>query len=595
MKPIRLKSFLCLLLAILSAFSLMGCQGGEGEGNPTSSDTGTQAPAAETFLDLVVSGKTEYKIIYPEGASRDVMQAVSKLQDTIKTYTGAKIRDDDDFLGHQDKVEPYEILVGNTNRDESQKHLQGMRYGEYTIAVEGTKLVLAAASDNAVTSAVNMFIKNVIRKDESLYKGCKDGTFRLSSTYYLHQTGVFSINSCTVNGINLAQSRLIVPNKGALEYYFAKLIMLHLRTYTGYILPIVTDEDVASTSGGDILIGDTRFTTVSAPADSYRVEVTAKGVEIVSDSAYGYPEAYSCVCQRIFPGKSELNLTAGLSYTGEDYHPDDLEHIGDLRIMYHNIWGTLSDDERSYLGDRNALAKASYQAYAPDILCLQEASAKYRGADKVLFNWLRSEYTEIFYSGSNAIYYKEDVVELVEKGFSNETPYDNGCVWAVFRLRADGTMFAVINVHFPSNWYSTDSEVTNHNRVLAAKNSVNALQSIRSKHPGIPVFHGGDYNTAVGTGPFLALNAAGLTNVRLLCSDVTEAGTCRGGTQKPQYMDEYDLFLLNNSVPADVRGAIDHITALGDSFEIHRYHLLTDMIALTSSDHIAHFIDVSFK
>jgi endonuclease/exonuclease/phosphatase family metal-dependent hydrolase len=184
-------------------------------------------------------------------------------------------------------------------------------------------------------------------------------------------------------------------------------------------------------------------------------------------------------------------------------------------------------------------------------------------------------------------------VELIESGNLKVNSTDTAVAWAVFKHLATGETFGVINVHFPSNYGLTDNvEEANRRRTINAETSVKAMQDILKKYPDIPIIHGGDYNTRAATQPFLVLNGAGLTNARLLTTDRTEVGTCFTG---PTYLDDDDTFdfrLINNS---KVEHAIDHITLGGKAVTVNRYHVLGDILALTASDHVAHFVDLSFK
>ena len=82
------------------------------------------AYAADPVQDAVqtleiVSGKSSYVIITPKAASKDVTAAAQELGDAIRKKTGATLTVKSDLLNVASKKSDTEILIGNTNREES--------------------------------------------------------------------------------------------------------------------------------------------------------------------------------------------------------------------------------------------------------------------------------------------------------------------------------------------------------------------------------------------------------------------------------------------------------------------------------------------
>ncbi len=594
MKP---KGMLVWLLMFSLLLGLIGCNTTpvdpiDSDSEEGTTESNTEAPPPE--LELIRNGKTEFVIVYPEGATETTIAAAIALKDAIKRFTGATIRYKDDFIGHSsaDQEAVYEILLGNTNRTESQEAMKRIRADEYLIEAVGTKLVIGGTTERANQNAVNRFVNDWMVDSETLYAGCTDGSLSFGVDDAYLYTKKYTISTMTLNGTPISQCSIVIPDDWAAEKGVAKLLRRHIRLYTGYQLPVVTESEYEGTCG--ILIGKSKYTTLTAPDGEYLCKVTERGVEVVSDTQFGYAEAYFKLLSTLFAPKSEeIALKLGDSCNGSDAAPTDLEKKGDVRVMYHNIWGTLNDSERSYLGDRNGFAKAVYTEYKPDVICMQEAWDAYIYADKMLFPWLREEYTEVLVRGArNRMYYNDEVLELVEFGYKKINSSDSGSAWAVFCHRATGELFGVINVHFPSNFgYENNPVGANERRVKDAETSVVAKNEILQKYPDIPIIHGGDYNSTVNTQPFHVLKNAGLTNARLLTDDRTEWGTCFKG---PTYLDEDDTFEFRTDITAKVENAIDHITLGGKEVKVERYHVLGDLLALTASDHLAHFVDFSF-
>lgn len=593
----KIKGILACLLMFSLLLGLVGCGGGsvdpiDSDSEESTTETTTEAPPPA--LELIRNGKTDFVIVYPENAGEKTISAAIALKDAIKRFTGATIRYKDDYIGHSsvDQEAVYEILLGNTNRKESQEAMKRVRADEYLIEAVGTKLVIGGTTELANHNAVSRFVNEWMVDSETLFAGCTDGSLSFGEDDAYLYTKKYTISSMTVNGTPIAQCSFVIPDDWAAEKGVAKLLRRHIRIYTGYQLPVVTESEYEGTCG--ILIGRSKHTTLTAPDGEYLCKVTERGVEVVSDTQFGYAEAYFKLLSTLFaPRSEEIALKTGDHCGGSDAAPTDLEKKGDVRVMYHNIWGTLNDLERSYLGDRNGFAKAVYTEYKPDVICMQEAWDAYIYADRMLFPWLRQEYKEVLVRGAkNRMYYNDAVLELVEFGYKKINSSDSGSAWAVFRHRATGELFGVINVHFPSNFgLENDPVAANARRVKDAETSVVAKNEILQKYPDIPIIHGGDYNSKAGSQPFRVLNDAGLTNARLQTDDRTEWGTCFKG---PTYLDEDDTFEFRTKITATVEGAIDHISLGGKAVKVERYHVLGDLLAMAASDHLAHFVDFSF-
>ncbi len=150
------------LLAILipAIFLLSSCGGGSGE-NSTETD-----PVPEYIGSL-----TDYDIVCPEGASNAVKSACLKIRAAVMEASGKLLTYKEDFFREGDDnytVGDREILVGNTNRQESAETAKGLGKFDYRIAVVGTKIAITAGSDESVGRAAEKFIEDFIVKDKMM-------------------------------------------------------------------------------------------------------------------------------------------------------------------------------------------------------------------------------------------------------------------------------------------------------------------------------------------------------------------------------------------------------------------------------------------
>ena len=161
----KITRLLMLLLGI--TLILSSCTGGEAEVTTELPDSGEATEAPEVGnITFIADGATEYKMIRSENASDALTDAFIKLRSAIKDTYGVQITLGDDFEkpGTDPATRhPYEIVVGDTNREESAKALEGLSYNDSVITVIGTRLVITGGNDDAVVRAVDTFIEKYVK------------------------------------------------------------------------------------------------------------------------------------------------------------------------------------------------------------------------------------------------------------------------------------------------------------------------------------------------------------------------------------------------------------------------------------------------
>ena len=116
-------------------------------------------------ISFILDGYTEYTLVRGELAGTEEKNAAAALFSALKKATGADIEITTDWNGSHNAPAPtdtLEILVGNTNRAESQEVLATLGEGEYICTVKGNRLVIVGQCEEATAQAVNDFIANVL-------------------------------------------------------------------------------------------------------------------------------------------------------------------------------------------------------------------------------------------------------------------------------------------------------------------------------------------------------------------------------------------------------------------------------------------------
>jgi endonuclease/exonuclease/phosphatase family metal-dependent hydrolase len=291
-----------------------------------------------------------------------------------------------------------------------------------------------------------------------------------------------------------------------------------------------------------------------------------------------------------------------------------------MRIMTSNIWGdyfgnpTVGRDEKLY---------GVYQKYTPDVIGFQEVTRGWYASN--LFQKLSSDYdfvgTELFGSKNFVPLAIKKELSLLEKGFAylKDTPDSSKAItWAV--LKQNGVVFAVCNTHF---WWmrGTESEKARERLGvldfspadhcdLRAKNATQLaelMKHLQGKY-ACPVFAFGDMNATVTESIFDVFARNGIKNLfdQALQRDTTctlhgdpekdADGVFRGTKATEAYLSSLrkELCLPEAEACDPHLSSIDHLVALGDSFQVPTYRVIEDQDALDATDHSPVFVDVSF-
>lgn len=203
-KKMTKKLSLILLLVLVCSLLLTACDNtpNPGTDSGSDSDTSTSAPSdsgsesdsesesttpdlSTSDLGIVVDGIAEYKVIRSESASTAASTSANLVYNAIIEATGVRPDFSDDYIlrGQEPKPEDKEILIGITNRDESQEAFKDLPYGEYLIKKVGAKLVVIAWDDNSLFDACQKLAAHIKSTGE------KD-SLTISKDYTLSGTGV---------------------------------------------------------------------------------------------------------------------------------------------------------------------------------------------------------------------------------------------------------------------------------------------------------------------------------------------------------------------------------------------------------------------
>ena len=109
-----------------------------------------------------------YKIVYPDGSDQSVADLAFELQEIIETATGVQLEVITDFEHEGTKYQrtDYEILIGETNRDESISVGEALLYRDFAVSYEGTRIAIYGKSIESIEKAINWFAEQLLCNDE---------------------------------------------------------------------------------------------------------------------------------------------------------------------------------------------------------------------------------------------------------------------------------------------------------------------------------------------------------------------------------------------------------------------------------------------
>jgi hypothetical protein len=175
----RILSF--ILTAVMLLSMLVSCNvdeldngGMDGQVSESQSESGQTPEEDPTFLSLMDGDSFKYTVIRPDVCSDTVKAVAMTLRDELKTLSGAEVKLSSDFI----EASEFEILVGQTNRAESEKAFGDLKYNDYSITVDGRKLVISAYSDEKITEAVNYVVDLLKGKEELVFSNEEQKTER---------------------------------------------------------------------------------------------------------------------------------------------------------------------------------------------------------------------------------------------------------------------------------------------------------------------------------------------------------------------------------------------------------------------------------
>ena len=234
-----MKRFCAVILVILFAIScvmLSSCNKADGKNDDLSSNTETTiAPSFQ--IQITKDNASDFAIVFPENSTDLLISAADELSKAFEEC-GLKMTTNNDCAenGKDVPVSTPEILIGVTNRTESQKYYQMLKANDYVIATEGNRIIILGGSEEATAAAVDKF--------KCTYLDQCSGTLLLQKGILNSYTGTYPLSDIVLCGKSISQYDIVLPNTAtAIERHAAKLIVDNILEACGYKLLVTTEEE----------------------------------------------------------------------------------------------------------------------------------------------------------------------------------------------------------------------------------------------------------------------------------------------------------------------------------------------------------------
>ena len=249
----KIRSISLILVALMMLSMLAACQPA-GNVIPNVSDSdGTPAPEEtpepiKDPLSLTSGNKCKYTVVRPENCSDSVKDLAVSVRNAISEHIGGFVSIKEDFLVGNSKPEQYEILIGQTNREESVETLAGLKYNDYCISIEGDKLVVNAYNDEKLTEAVNKLIELINGSEGDILFTSEDQVFFKAE---------YEMDEIKIGDVSLKGYSIVISSSAphVIKTYAANLQRC-IAELCGEYMPIKTD--LAEETEKELILGRTK-------------------------------------------------------------------------------------------------------------------------------------------------------------------------------------------------------------------------------------------------------------------------------------------------------------------------------------------------
>ncbi len=326
-------------------------------------------------ISFTENGQSAYKIIRMDyDPNKTVTNACVALRDAIEAATGAYCELQGDWVNRGEAIptDTPEILVGETNRQESIDTLSTLGENEYVIKVVGKRLVIIGQTEQATAEAVNVFIKNILGYNET------DGSYAASDLKLPenhNQSGKYTPpvipdkpGKPSTPGVYGPQDAQTIPFKSYVTPTYQLKNGAYIQSYEGFEVSGVR----------------TTFQANTLYADVYNINTDS--VMVYSTADANFQSWYSS-------GDYVVDMMIAINRAGKDYLDRDEDNYNDIQMDSSGNYIVHTENQAWYMVPSldwieyawEEMLKPMIETYHPQTIALEEPEM-----------WIRSGYSETF-------------------------------------------------------------------------------------------------------------------------------------------------------------------------------------------------------
>ena len=567
-----MRKIIAICLVFLCLFSVLNsCRKDKPADTITSDDSTETTPMLNN--EIITTDFSKCRIMYLANTSREVLNEVDSLCSSIYSNYKAFLTADSDI-----RTEPsaHEILIGKTNRSESQEFISTLRQKDYGYAIINGKLVIAGVDDKHTALALQLFLSDHMAQAKP--------SLKIEAPVVV--LGSYLADALTLNGESLQGWSVVYPNANEnMEQKMATKIADRLMELGGYTVSVLSDASASSTK--TILLGDSCKNAHVGTGSRlcYSAGVLTLGGNTRTEIEKSVTEFLSLLDEKKIENKTlALTVDETLTPTHEK-----------LRIMSFNLRYNLAENEG--LARVDAVA-AEIHAYLPDVFGVQEDNAEWVSRLTAKLNGYTAVYgnTEAMKDADerDTLFYRSDVFRLIESGskWLSATPSvpnskfsESGSIrkvtYVVLERISDGVRFCYANTHLDNGGVGTEIYET---REAARIKQINVLlkiiKGVKEEYGDLPVIVTGDFNITNISKVYDTMLENGYWDTRMVANATTDQPTFNHG-----YADEDKA-----GAPADI---LDYCFVTVNKFFVTDYQVPTEKYnGMYTSDHFPIVIDV---
>ncbi len=585
-----MKKIMAIMMAMLLLLGCVSCAPANTDGGGTTASSGTTADPNEITdpdgggttgdeqepvdpeIKILLSELSSYQIVYPDVSASGVKDAADELKQALNALDcapGLDVKSDYfkegfDLLAKSD----FEILIGSTNREESEFLKADLRSNDYGYAVVNRKIVIYGHNETTIKLAVRLFVEERVENADFA-----DGVF-LSSTDQKIVSRGYRFDAATFAGHALSDCVIVYPDAAPNDEDLLanKLSETILRTTTFYV-PVMSDANATQEGTYEILLGETNRALALPNGigdnEAYLAALQS-GALISGGNSIGIYYAIQTLSE-LFENATVESRKMAISI--ED--PIQISADSDtLRVMSFNLQVSNLTNERA---DR---VITMIKSYTPEVFGVQEATPAWLSRLSQAFP--EYAYVGLGRDGQNlgehsAIFYRKDLFTLLstETKWLSDTPdvvgskfdesdYIRIVTWAVLQRKSDGFTFTHANTHL--DWGCLQKQVDT------------MLSLVPTDYPIILT---GDFNMNPHEAAFQTLLDNGFINSAREAENLIWQSTVLTG-------DGYAPTI------GDSRQEIDFCMVKADAVAVSEYRVCDETIrGVPASDHYALYIEMT--